>query len=198
VEVGSGIGSNSPYLSSLTNEYIGIEPDRKLVSIARQFFPNVKFINGYSDEITEFLFDVDVVCLIDVLEHIKDDKAEIFKITGFLKPFSKVVIVVPAYKFLYSDFDRSVGHFRRYSKNELIKTIPENLQVVSCEYLDSVGFLLSFISKLFSLGNSVSKTTVKIWHLFVPISIFLDNLSGRKFGKSILLVAEVKDSIPQS
>lgn len=193
VEVGSGIGSNAPFLASLASEYIGIEPDKKLVSIARQNYINFKFINGYSDEISGFLFDVDVVCLIDVLEHIKDDKGEILKISGYLKPSSKIVILVPAHLFLYSKFDRSVGHFRRYSKNELRKLIPENLQIVSCEYLDSVGFFLSVLSKLFNMGNAVSKKTVKIWHWLIPFSILIDLLSKRMVGKSILLVAEVRD-----
>ncbi len=198
VEVGSGIGSNAPFLGSLTTQYIGIEPDKKLISVARQSYLNYKFINGYSDEISRFIFDVDVVCLIDVLEHIEDDKAEILKISGYLKPLSKIVILVPAHLFLYSEFDRSVGHFRRYSKNDLIKLIPENLQIVSCEYLDSVGFLLSVLSKLFNMGNAISKKTVKIWHWLMPVSILLDLLSKHMVGKSILLVAEVGDSIHES
>ncbi len=72
--------------------------------------------------------------------------------------------------------------------------VPKNLQIVSCEYLDSLGFLLSLLSKFLNLENSVSKTNVKIWHFLIPVSIFVDILSKRMIGKSILLVAEVRDS----
>lgn len=193
VELGSGIGSNAPYLASLTSKYIGIEPDKLLVAAAKLNHSNLKFACGYSEEIAKFHFEIGMVCLIDVLEHISEDRTEILKISKYLKPGSKIVILVPAHNFLFSDLDRSVGHYRRYTKTSLKRVIPDSLEILSCEYLDTLGFILSAFSKLLGLGNSLSKLSVKIWHFLLPISIRLDSISNHLIGKSIILISEVKD-----
>lgn len=57
--------------------------------------------------------------LFDVLEHIEDDAACLDEIYRVLKPGGKVLISVPALPSLYSDFDREVGHYRRYTARVL-------------------------------------------------------------------------------
>ena len=55
----------------------------------------------------------DSVVFINVLEHIEDDLHALKKSYEITNKVGNVVIFVPALQFLYSDFDRSIGHFKR-------------------------------------------------------------------------------------
>ena len=59
----------------------------------------------------------DTIIYLDVIEHIKDDKKEIFKAYKRLKKNGYLVISVPAFQYLYTDYDRKIGHHRRYDKS---------------------------------------------------------------------------------
>ena len=62
----------------------------------------------------------DSILYINVLEHIEDDRAELLSAYRALPVGGFLLLFVPALPQLYSKFDRSVGHFRRYYKKELI------------------------------------------------------------------------------
>ena len=49
-----------------------------------------------------------------VLEHIEDDKNELNEVFKKLKSNGVLIIMVPQHQSLYSNFDKYVGHFRRY------------------------------------------------------------------------------------
>lgn len=51
----------------------------------------------------------------NVMEHIEDDTAILAHADRILKPGGRFVAFVPAGPWLYSDFDRKIGHLRRYS-----------------------------------------------------------------------------------
>ena len=52
-----------------------------------------------------FQDEFDVVCLFDVLEHLKDDIEALVKIKEVVKPKGTVVVTVPAHRRLWSSYD---------------------------------------------------------------------------------------------
>lgn len=62
---------------------------------------------------------VDVVVMVNVLEHIDDDQRAIDEVFRLLKPGGRFVIEVPAGPKLFDDYDRALNHFRRYTFREL-------------------------------------------------------------------------------
>ncbi len=46
-----------------------------------------------------------------MLEHIEDDEAELIRISSILLPGGRILIFVPAHRFLMSRMDDDVGHF---------------------------------------------------------------------------------------
>jgi SAM-dependent methyltransferase len=63
----------------------------------------------------------DIVIMLDVLEHIEDDSAFLqHEVVPRLKPDSHLVISVPAHPSLFSSHDTFLGHFRRYTRNQLL------------------------------------------------------------------------------
>ena len=90
----------------------------------------------------------DTIMYLDVLEHIKNDKKEIDIALKSLKKNGNLIINVPAFQFLYSDFDKNVGHYRRYNKKKLISLFKnKKYKKIWCTYYDSFGFILSLLSK---------------------------------------------------
>lgn len=64
-------------------------------------------------------YSFEVVIMLDVLEHIKDDLTCLREIRRVLRRDGIAVLTVPAHQFLFSGWDEVVGHYRRYSKSLL-------------------------------------------------------------------------------
>lgn len=62
---------------------------------------------------------VDVLVMLNVLEHIEDDASALKNALKLLKPGGSLVIEVPAGPYLYDGYDAELHHFRRYSATEL-------------------------------------------------------------------------------
>ena len=62
------------------------------------------------------------MCL-DVIEHIKDDKKFLIDLHDKCSSNTYGIIAAPAYQVLWSSEDEIDGHFRRYTKNELLEIL---------------------------------------------------------------------------
>lgn len=135
---------------------------------------------------------VDYVYSLNVLEHIRDDRAALKEIHRMLRPGGRLLLYVPAYPVLYSSMDERVGHFRRYRRAPLSDRVRETgLSVESSAYADSVGFLAALVYRfLGDRSGSISGRQVRIYDRFVfPVSRALDHVCGKAFGKNVYLVA---------
>lgn len=65
----------------------------------------------------------DVVAAFDVLEHVLDEGAALREIERVLRPGGVLITSVPAHSWLYANNDRVAGHVRRYSRDELKRTL---------------------------------------------------------------------------
>ena len=61
----------------------------------------------------------DLVTLLDVIEHIDDDKGVLKQAHELIKPEGNILVTVPAYQFLWSSHDDLNHHKRRYVKSQL-------------------------------------------------------------------------------
>jgi SAM-dependent methyltransferase len=64
---------------------------------------------------------LDVVFLIDVIEHIREEEKVLEEAFRVLKPGGLLVISVPAFNCLFGKHDQLYGHLRRYTKKTLKK-----------------------------------------------------------------------------
>lgn len=89
-----------------------------------------KNIQLYKDETEISQKKYDIVAAYEVLEHIEDDEEAIKLWKSYLKPSGKLLISVPAHKNRWGNNDIYSGHFRRYSKNDLINIFKKaNLKI---------------------------------------------------------------------
>ncbi len=136
---------------------------------------------------------VDVLYSLNVLEHIYDDVAVLQACHAKLKPGGRLLIYVPAFQVLFSSMDQHVGHFRRYSRGELMRKVRSAGFVVQrAAYVDSAGFFAALLYKV--LGNeqgTINRTALVTYDRYVlPISLLADRLLGRVCGKNVWLVAQ--------
>ena len=92
------------------------------------------------------------------------------------------------YPFLYSEFGRAIGHYRRYTKGMLRHLTPAGTRIEAEFYLDSVGMLASAANRAL-LRQSLPTLQVLFWdRALVPLSRLLDPLTRRSFGRSVVTV----------
>lgn len=121
----------------------------------------------------------DVVISSDVLEHMDGDAQALSEWHKILKPGGKLIVFVPAFNFLWSDHDKTYGHYRRYSKSVLIRVLKKvNFTIERCSYWNFSLFFLAFFSRFgrcFFKANSFHLRT-KSSHLPSIINLFLTGL----------------------
>jgi 2-polyprenyl-3-methyl-5-hydroxy-6-metoxy-1,4-benzoquinol methylase len=130
LDIGCGAGVLLSLLAAQGRDVVGMEPNRAIIDLAAQMHPNLEIHQGLGGDIEQLDRQFDAVTIIDVLEHIEDDSRQLQQIYRVLRPGGQLVVLVPAFQFLYGRRDASNGHFRRYSRKELI------------EKLNAAGFLL--------------------------------------------------------
>ena len=131
------------------------------------------------------------VYALNVLEHIEDDAAALRQIRDRLLPEGKLVLYVPAFKLLFTEMDRRVGHFRRYRRGQLEQLVrAAGFRVLRSEYVDSAGFAAALLYRLAGRDGAISRRSVALYDRFVfPFSRAVDRVTHPYFGKNVLLVA---------
>ena len=187
LEVGAGIGANTRALSDLPHRsWMCLEPDGELAAQIPTVGPGYSTRVGTTGDLAAHE-RFDSILYIDVLEHIEDDRSEMIRAGTHLRPRGHVIVLAPAHGFLYTPFDRAIGHFRRYSRSSLRAVAPPGLREAKLEYLDSLGMLASAAYRLLLSQSMPKESQILAWdRLMVPISRVLDPLLLNRVGKSVL------------
>jgi len=193
LEVGAGIGETTHFLCDGTQKsWVCLEPDGKLANVIQ-----LKKDQGYLPSFIEVKTDTlegmevtrrfDAIIYIDVIEHIENDSAELQKASTFLKLGGKIIILVPAHNYLYSEFDKSIGHFRRYNKKMLTNAVPRELKKVDLHYLDTVGLFASLVNKWFLKQDYPTLKQIKFWdNYIISVSKMIDPILFNSVGKTVI------------
>jgi hypothetical protein len=98
--------------------------------------------------------DASYATLMDVLEHQEDDRAFMADLAAKMEPGSTLLLTVPAMPSLWSNWDRMLGHYRRYTKDSLLQTVaPLPFEVVEQSYLFPELLPLGWLRRLRMRGQ---------------------------------------------
>jgi SAM-dependent methyltransferase len=203
LDIGCGSGGNLQMFSEygnvsameLDDEARANANNRNVCHVKKGMMPNdIPFKNNF-----------DLICMMDVLEHIENDLDTLKAIKNKLNKNGKLLIAVPAYQFLWSCHDVAHHHKRRYTKKQLTGLISKaGLQITYSTYFDS--FLLPFVLIVRVLSNFVGKNSgsnlilplMPINKLFTTIfsseRFFLPAISF-PFGISVLLIIQKEEDL---
>lgn len=126
----------------------------------------------------------------NVLEHIADDAGALASMAEAVVPGGHVVVIVPAFPSAMSDFDRAIGHHRRYRRRDLAQLASTaELEVVQLRYLNPIGLIAWYVLvRLMGRTPSDGPLLRAFDRLVVPISRKLETKWSAPFGQSLLLV----------
>jgi 2-polyprenyl-3-methyl-5-hydroxy-6-metoxy-1,4-benzoquinol methylase len=154
LEVGAGTGHTARALmdDGYRNLSVG-EIHKNGLQYAKHY--GLKNLYQFDLRHAPFLEHFDVVALFDVLEHIAEDGLAVRSIHSMLKPGGRVVLTVPAHRWLWSRIDELSTHHRRYTR----KTLASLFEAAGFEILESRYLFTALVPGLFIRSFLSRKTT---------------------------------------
>ena len=189
-EIGPGNGSLCEKYNTYCDNVVLFEPSKNLFKNLETKFQSDEKIKINNSEFSSSNKKFDCFLLMDVIEHIENPQTLIKSLYDSLNENGKILINVPAFQHLYSKFDNDVGHHKRYEKKD-IRIILKGLEFKKLDltYYDSIGYMLSLLSKLTSSDYKKKfEQKIKVWDFLIPLSKKIDYLINNLFGKSLLVI----------
>lgn len=195
LEAGAGTGTFSEYFSKSSSDFTAVDYNKEYINLLKK-----KYNAGFGDiQKGEFFFKnkkFDTIVTLNVVEHIKDDITALKNFYELLNEGGKLLILVPAHKFAYSDIDKNLGHYRRYSTVDLSTKLKKaGFAVKESRYLNLLGLVGWFLSgKVF--GKSQLETgQLSIFETISKPLLFLEKIVKMPVGLSVYIIAEKKSKI---
>jgi SAM-dependent methyltransferase len=199
VEVGAGTGSFSEMLLDEKPDTLSLVEPSEMFKFLKQNISQmetsaaVNYYNAiFSETAGKLTEKPDTIIYVNVLEHIEEDAAELEKVYETLEPGGHCLIFVPALMALYGAFDAKVGHFRRYTKNELEeKARAAGFKITKSKYFDFIGIFPWYIKyKLLGSGSLESGAVTTYDKFAVPVTKQFERFLRFPVGKNILAVLQ--------
>jgi SAM-dependent methyltransferase len=125
VDVGAGSGGVTSMLGWDPGRVVVVEGNKQLVGRAHRAYG----LNGVRATVECLPLaedEVEVVCFLDVLEHLAEPRVALQEAWRVLAPGGRLVVNVPAHPWLWSSADEFLGHVRRYTRPTLRAEIERN------------------------------------------------------------------------
>lgn len=158
--------------------------------------PNIQTLEADLTSPLNLPFSPNLVTCMDVIEHIEDDVKSLETIYSVLKPGGLLIVSTPAHSFLYSSWDKALGHYRRYSKQGLVDKLEKSgFSIIRASY----GWSFLFPAAPYRFLTSQRQTKLEYPRVNAWINrllIFLARLESRlsswlpyPFGTSVFIAA---------
>jgi len=201
VEIGAGAGALSKMLLEFQPEFLAtLEPstnmfpelvralaqtDKSQVALAYQ-----STLEGLNS--AKLPAVPDTVVYINVLEHIEHDERELQLAYSLLRPGGRILIFVPALQSLMSRMDRQLGHFRRYSRTNLVgRCQAAGFRILLANYFDGLGVLPWWLKFRVLQSMTMEPGAVRLYDRWVvPVARILESFMPPPVGKNVIVAAE--------
>ena len=200
LEVGSGMGHFSEKLAASGRERLVLsDTDEYCLERLRQRYatrPDIDVVTVALPGRVDIGEPVESVVAMNVLEHIEDDVQALRDLAAVLTPGGRLVLWVPAYMQLYGDFDRKIGHVRRYTPRTIAATVEQAaLRVREVRPVNLLGGLAWWLAV--RRGGADRPDARLVWlydNVVVPVGRRVEKAVRPPFGQSVLCVADVASS----
>lgn len=127
---------------------------------------------------------------LNVLEHIADDIGAVKAMSRLVRPGGKVILIVPAFPSAMSEFDRAIGHQRRYTRASLAHCLSAaGLHTEEIRYINPLGLLSWYVGAKALRMTPRNGVALRLYdRLVVPVARLADRWRC-PFGQSVFAVA---------
>ena len=192
IEISSGIGIFTDLLVQEKYRVTATDYNSDYLNFLSQKHPGLSIFNFDLTANTTprgILNKFDTAICFNVLEHIAAENQALQNIKNTLKPGGKLIILVPAFRFVYGRLDKNLGHIRRYTKKSLRNSLIRNGFIVkSSRYLNPLGLLGWWINSLL-LRNDISGWQIRLFEFFSRPILLLERYISFPFGLSVITIA---------
>jgi SAM-dependent methyltransferase len=193
LEVGAGLGEFAEQFDDVDRLVVtDVDPDAVAV-MARRFAarPEVQVLRLELGKPPDLERPVASVVAINVLEHIVDDAGALRSLASAVEVGGSIVLWVPGYQQLYGEFDRTVGHVRRYTPSSLAEVVRRaGLDVELVKPVNLLGGVAWWFTVRRSGVTSPNPRMVAVFdRCVVPLTRALERRVRVPFGQSVLCVA---------
>lgn len=195
LDVGCGVGTLAIYLAQICKSVVGIDVSARAIKIANhaKLVTGSKNVEFSQKKLKQFARHFDFILCTEVVEHVPNPTQLIKLIFTNLRPKGWLLLTTPnrdnwlTRLGYYRQFDREVGHLRRYSVAEISSLLTAHgFTLQQVKTVEGPIRSLLFTSKLGILIKIIKGPLVPLFHSF-------DELVGKIFGCSdIVILAQKK------
>jgi SAM-dependent methyltransferase len=196
LEVGCGIGNITGLLLN-HGRVIAADMNEDYLRIIKEKFrshSNLKEVLLWDIQMKppkELSTVIDTIVCSNVLEHVEDDDSVLKNFYQLLPAGGRLVVLVPALNILYNVLDQELGHFRRYSRKELLKKLTLNgFNVRYLKFFNFFGIFGWFVNGVLLRRRFLSKRQVRIFNKMVPFFNQLEKVIPSFVGQSLIAIGE--------
>ena len=196
LEVGAGLGEFAVQLRGL-ERHVVTDVDPEAVATMADRFADRPEVEARRFDLTEGAIDigepVSSVIAINVLEHIEDDSGALRTLSSMVERGGRIILWVPGYQQLYGDFDRSIGHFRRYTPATLTAAIEAaGLRAEGVKPVNLLGGIAWWLMvRRRGVGEANPKLVRTYDRFVVPVTRAFERRVTPPFGQSVIGVGVV-------
>jgi SAM-dependent methyltransferase len=202
LDVGCGGGGMVVLLNQLGHDARGIDISEPIIDAAKDHLTREGIDSERSIARLEDLVAAsekrDNVITMDCLEHVLEDDKMMENLVEITRPGGRLVVTVPALMWLYGQRDRDIGHYRRYTKQTLLRLTEElPIEIEELRFWNVLGVLPRVINEKIlgkrmdesfrygvpTLKKRVIRTTLDIWFRM------LENTIKPPLGLTLMLTA---------
>jgi 2-polyprenyl-3-methyl-5-hydroxy-6-metoxy-1,4-benzoquinol methylase len=192
LELGAGHGTVTDRLRRHGGKVTASDLSPRCVEVLRAKYDGASDVDVFHGDVAAAVAErsYDSVVLVNVLEHIEDDGRALREILAGLRPGGTVVLFVPAFEALYSNFDRMVGHYRRYRRDDLARLVSSTgFEVVEARYVNCIGAVAWWVIAR-QLGRfPTNRAAMRSYdRTVVPLIRALESRWTPPFGQSVLCI----------
>lgn len=194
IDIGCGAGTLCFYIASKGINVLGIDISSSAIKVCQESSRSLNLDKLARFEVVNFpeesvIGKFDLVIFTEVIEHLNNDSLALKKIFNMLNKGGIAIITTPSlnaplYKFGYAnDFDKKVGHLRRYTIESLSKKCMDSgLEVIETEKVE--GILRNFLF----LNPYAGKLVRFIKFIVSDVVTIIDNTLIPFFGESNIMI----------
>jgi SAM-dependent methyltransferase len=188
LDAGAGIGTFAALAASTGAEVTALEPDPAFVARLGEL-EGVHVVEAPAEAIPPGLGEFDSILCLNVLEHVRDDRAALRGFHDSLRPGGVLLLLVPAHRWLYGGYDRAAGHERRYDARTLRALLrAAGFEVGRLRHVNPLGGLGWLVRVRLRRGDEWPSGSFRTFDRLVPALKHLDRVP-LPFGLSLWAVA---------
>ena len=190
LEVGSGLGGLSQYLPRVNITLSDVRTNY-LKHLKTRFDYKTVRLNIEKEAPARLINSFDTIFSSNVFEHIDNDELAMKNCYKFLKKKGKFLMFVPARPEIYGSLDKAMGHYRRYTKEELVKKAKQaGFKILKVKYVNFPGYFTWWLRGVMPSKSNSDSILAKMFDTIIVPLLYLEKYLPLPFGQSLILIAQ--------